>query len=66
MFILLYISVFLSFLDPDILSEFTLTVCPDEGFWQGGKFRFDVVVTEEYNIAVGFHPKLCFNMCERY
>uniref|UniRef100_A0A6M2DPZ9 Putative ubiquitin-conjugating enzyme e2f isoform cra g n=1 Tax=Xenopsylla cheopis TaxID=163159 RepID=A0A6M2DPZ9_XENCH len=41
----------IDFTDPDVLSEFTLTVCPDEGFWQGGKFRFEIVVTEEYNIA---------------
>ncbi|KAL4713887.1 hypothetical protein ACJJTC_015541 [Scirpophaga incertulas] len=37
--------------NPDILSEFTLTVCPDEGLWQGGKFKFEVLVTEDYNMA---------------
>lgn len=40
------------FSDPNILSEFSLTICPDEGFWKGGKFRFSVIVPEEYNMAV--------------
>lgn len=38
--------------DPNILNEFVLTVTPDEGFWQGGKFKFSVFVTEDYNMAV--------------
>lgn len=41
-----------TFEDPDALHEFTLTVTPDEGYWQGGKFKFSVFVTEEYNMAV--------------
>lgn len=40
------------FEDPNVLSEFILTVCPDEGYWQGGKFKFSVFVTEDYNMAV--------------
>lgn len=40
------------FNDPNVLSEFTLTICPDEGFWKSGKFKFSVVVPEEYNMAV--------------
>lgn len=40
------------FEDPNVLSEFILNVCPDEGYWQGGKFKFSVFVTEEYNMAV--------------
>ncbi|XP_072947594.1 NEDD8-conjugating enzyme UBE2F-like [Epargyreus clarus] len=40
-----------NFDDPNVLSEFTLTVKPDEGYWQGGKFKFSVVVTEDYNMA---------------
>lgn len=41
--------------DPNVLSEFILTVSPDEGYWQGGNFKFSVFVTEEYNIAVSDH-----------
>ncbi|KAJ8736689.1 hypothetical protein PYW08_007345 [Mythimna loreyi] len=39
------------FEDPNTLSEFLLTVTPDEGYWQGGKFKFSVFVTEDYNMA---------------
>lgn len=39
------------FSDPHKLYEFILTVCPDEGFWQGGKFLFHVYITEDYNMA---------------
>lgn len=38
--------------DHDVLSQFVVTICPDEGYWQGGVFRFSVNVTEEYNMAV--------------
>lgn len=38
--------------DSNILSEFTLTITPDEGFWRDGKFRFNVVVPDEYNMMV--------------
>lgn len=41
-----------SFEDPNVLSEFLLTVAPDEGYWQGGKFKFSVSVTDDYNMAV--------------
>lgn len=41
-----------SFEDPNILSEFVLTVVPDEGYWHGGKFKFSVSVTDDYNMAV--------------
>lgn len=34
------------------LSKFTLIVKPTEGFWEGGTFRFDINVTEEYNMVV--------------
>lgn len=40
------------FEDPNVLSEFILTVAPDEGYWLGGKFKFSVFVTEDYNMAV--------------
>lgn len=40
------------FEDPNMLNEFILTVTPDEGYWLGGKFKFSVFITEEYNMAV--------------
>ncbi|XP_023945022.1 NEDD8-conjugating enzyme UBE2F [Bicyclus anynana] len=40
-----------NFEDPNLLSEFVLTVAPDEGYWAGGKFKFSVSVTEDYNMA---------------
>lgn len=45
--------------DHNVLSEFILTVKPDEGFWQGGKFKFSVFVTEEYNMAVSEDSLAC-------
>lgn len=39
------------FNDANVLSEFTLTISPDEGFWKTGKFKFSVFVPEEYNMA---------------
>lgn len=41
-----------SFDDPNVLSDFVLTVAPDEGYWQGGKFKFNIFVTDDYNMAV--------------
>ncbi|GAB6028117.1 NEDD8-conjugating enzyme ube2f [Chamberlinius hualienensis] len=41
----------LNFEDPDSLHVFTLTVTPDEGYWQGGKFNFNIHVTDEYNMV---------------
>lgn len=43
------------FEDPNVLSEFILTVAPDEGYWSGGKFKFSVFVTEDYNMAVSIN-----------
>lgn len=40
------------FEDPNVLNEFVLVVAPDEGYWSGGKFKFAVFVTEDYNMAV--------------
>ena len=40
------------FNDPSVLHVFQLTITPDDGFWQGGKFRFVVTVPDDYNIAV--------------
>lgn len=41
----------ISFQDPNVLSDFTLWAAPNEGFWQGGRFKFSVHVPEEYNMA---------------
>lgn len=38
--------------DPNVLSEFTLIITPDEGFWKDGKFKFVATVPEEYNMTV--------------
>lgn len=37
--------------DPNALHDFVLTIVPEEGYWLGGKFKFQIRVTEEYNIA---------------
>lgn len=37
--------------DPSVLHHFILNVTPDEGYWTGGKFKFDINVPEEYNIV---------------
>lgn len=34
------------------LGLFTLIVKPTEGFWEGGTFKFEINVTEEYNMVV--------------
>lgn len=46
------------FADANVLSEFTLIITPDEGFWKDGKFKFVAVVPEEYNMTVRVHLKL--------
>ena len=38
--------------NPNQLYIFSIVICPDEGYWKNGKFRFDVTVPEEYNIMV--------------
>lgn len=37
--------------DPNALHDFCLSIVPDEGIWMGGKFRFHIHVSEEYNIT---------------
>lgn len=49
------------FEDPNVLSEFILTVAPDEGYWLGGKFKFSVFVTEDYNMAVSISNTILCN-----
>ncbi|KAL5006020.1 hypothetical protein ScPMuIL_017178 [Solemya velum] len=39
-----------SFDDADRLHLFTLIICPEDGFWHGGRFKFNIDVPEEYNI----------------
>lgn len=36
------------------LSKFILTVRPTEGYWEGGNFKFSIIVTEDYNMVVSF------------
>lgn len=40
------------FNDPNVLSEFTLIITPEEGYWKDGKFKFIASVPEEYNMTV--------------
>lgn len=40
------------FSDPNVLSEFTLYITPDEGFWKDGRFKFVASVPDEYNMTV--------------
>lgn len=37
--------------DPNQLHSFNLVISPDEGYWQGGKFKFHLLVMEEYNMV---------------
>ncbi|KAJ8674085.1 hypothetical protein QAD02_005347 [Eretmocerus hayati] len=39
-----------NFDDPNSLHEFTLLITPDEGYWCGGHFYFEISVPEEYNM----------------
>jgi len=43
-------TVKVKFEDPSVLHDFVITISPEEGFWQGGRFRFHVKVPAEYNI----------------
>ncbi|EAW71134.1 UBE2F-SCLY readthrough (NMD candidate) [Homo sapiens] len=39
------------FPDPNKLHCFQLTVTPDEGYYQGGKFQFETEVPDAYNMV---------------
>lgn len=39
------------FEDPSTLYHFFLFITPDEGYWLGGRFKFEIEVPEEYNIV---------------
>uniref|UniRef100_A0A8C5MXA5 NEDD8-conjugating enzyme UBE2F n=1 Tax=Leptobrachium leishanense TaxID=445787 RepID=A0A8C5MXA5_9ANUR len=41
----------LNFPDPNMLHSFQLTVSPDESYYQGGRFQFEVEVPEAYNMV---------------
>lgn len=41
----------IKFDDPHQLHSFELIICPDESYWQNGKFRFHIYVTEDYNMV---------------
>lgn len=40
------------FNDPNVLCEFSLVICPDEGYWKDGRFKFNITIPEEYNMTV--------------
>jgi len=42
------------FPDHNALAYFDLIIQPDEGFWSGGRFRFNIHVPDDYNIVVNF------------
>ncbi|EMP27007.1 NEDD8-conjugating enzyme UBE2F [Chelonia mydas] len=42
-----------NFPDPNKLHYFQLTVTPDEGYYQGGKFQFEIEVPDAYNMVSG-------------
>ncbi|XP_064598362.1 NEDD8-conjugating enzyme UBE2F-like [Liolophura sinensis] len=41
----------LSFEDINQLSKFHLTITPEEGYWEGGRFKFLIDVPDDYNIV---------------
>ncbi|XP_040213437.1 NEDD8-conjugating enzyme UBE2F isoform X2 [Rana temporaria] len=41
-----------NFPDPNKLHYFQLTVSPDESYYQGGKFQFEIEVPEAYNMVM--------------
>uniref|UniRef100_A0A8D0HHV7 Ubiquitin conjugating enzyme E2 F (putative) n=1 Tax=Sphenodon punctatus TaxID=8508 RepID=A0A8D0HHV7_SPHPU len=40
-----------NFPDPNKLHYFHLAVSPDEGYYQGGKFQFEIEVPDAYNMV---------------
>jgi len=41
----------IKFDSPDDLSEFHVIISPEDGMWQGGKYRFHVKIPLEYNMT---------------
>lgn len=42
----------ITFNDPHRLHEFSLLIVPEEGYWTGGKFYFQIYIPDDYNMAV--------------
>ncbi|XP_018318307.1 NEDD8-conjugating enzyme UBE2F isoform X3 [Mycetomoellerius zeteki] len=40
-----------TFKDPHCLHEFILLIMPDEGYWIGGHFYFQIYISEDYNMV---------------
>lgn len=40
----------IKFEDPNVLHEFVFSVVPEDGYWVGGRFKFRVVIGEDYNM----------------
>jgi len=38
----------IDFPNPDVLLDFNISICPDEGFYRNGKFVFNFKVSEDY------------------
>lgn len=51
-----------TFEDPHRLHEFILLIIPDEGYWNGGHFYFQIHISEEYNMAVIY--SIIFKYCK--
>uniref|UniRef100_A0A2K5QXB5 UBC core domain-containing protein n=1 Tax=Cebus imitator TaxID=2715852 RepID=A0A2K5QXB5_CEBIM len=47
------------FPDPNKLHCFQLTVTPDEGYYQGGKFQFETVVPDAYSMVPPEQTERC-------
>ena len=46
----------LHFDDPNDLRKFRLIITPDEGYWHGGRFVFEIKVPIDYNNKVKIQP----------
>ena len=46
-----------NFNDPHCLYEFVLSIAPDEGYWYGGRFYFQIHIPEEYNMIVSLQNR---------
>ncbi|KAF2987317.1 hypothetical protein EK904_002354, partial [Melospiza melodia maxima] len=47
-----------NFPDPNKLHYFQLTVTPDEGYYQGGKFQFETEVPDAYNMVISLRSHI--------
>eukprot|EP00092_Neocalanus_flemingeri_P006038 GFUD01006506.1.p1 GENE.GFUD01006506.1~~GFUD01006506.1.p1 ORF type:complete len:183 (-),score=47.01 GFUD01006506.1:145-693(-) len=44
-------TVKIKFDDPNVLHDFYIIISPEDGFWQGGRFKFHVKIPAEYNMV---------------